>query len=74
MTSSSYATRHLKMDGILVEVQERILWFLRNDPVTLHRAEQVCLLWTNIVGFFEKYISVRWRTIKVYNFFEKFSE
>ena len=35
MTSSSYATRHLKMDGILVEVQERILWFLRNDPVTV---------------------------------------
>ena len=54
-----------QMDGIPVEIQERILWFLRHDSVTLHRVEQVCVLWAEIVRFFEEYKSVRWRTIKV---------
>ena len=55
------------MNNLPVEVQERILWCLRNDSVTLHRVERVCSLWADIVQFFEKYKSVRWRTIKVFN-------
>ena len=55
----------IQMNNLPVEVQERILWCLRNDSVTLHRVERVCSLWADIVQFFEKYKSVRWRTIKV---------
>ena len=53
-----------KMD-IPVEIQEKILWYLRFDTVTMHRVEKVCLLWSEIVGFFEKYKSLRFRSTKV---------
>ena len=48
-----------------VEVQERILWYLRHDSVSLHRAEQVCTLWAEIIAFWEKYRDLRWRSMKV---------
>ena len=56
------------MDNIPVEIQARILWFLRFDAVTLHRVEHVCQLWRDIVQFFETYKRLRFRTVKV-NYF-----
>lgn len=53
------------MDNIPVEIQARILWFLRFDAVTLHRVEHVCQLWRDIVQFFETYKRLRFRTVKV---------
>ena len=55
----------LKMNTLPVEIQARILWFLRQDAVSLHRIEHVCQLWADIVQFFETYRRLRFRTVKV---------
>ena len=52
--------------NIPVEIQARILWYNRHDPVTLHRMENVCTLWADIVQFFEIYRRLQFRTVKVF--------
>ena len=53
------------MDKLPLEIQEKILWYLRNDSLSLHRAENVCLKWANLIGFFEKHKRLQFRKIKV---------
>ena len=54
------------MDTILpVEIQEKILWYLRHDSLTMHRVENVCTLWANLVQFFERYKRLHFRRMKI---------
>ena len=55
----------INMNNLPVEIQARILWFLRQDAVSLHRIEHVCQLWADIVHFFETYRRLSFRTVKV---------
>ncbi len=54
----------IKMEKLPWEIQEQILWHLRFDSVTLHRVEQVCTLWAQIVRFFEDYKALKFRITK----------
>ena len=53
------------MDRLPIEFQEKILWYLRNDSLSLHRAENVCTLWANLIGFFEEHKRLQFRKVKV---------
>ena len=55
----------LIMENVPIEIQEKILWYLRGDPVSLHRAENVCSTWAEIIAFFEQYKRLRFRQKRV---------
>ena len=53
------------MDKLPIEIQEKILWYLRHDSLTMHRVENVCILWEKLVQFFERHKKLQFRRVKV---------